>query len=78
MFQPNSLRRRRSRSGATAHRTRRRGALIYRRYAPVAVCAYTASFNSLAGRNATFLLALILMVSPVAGFRPILAVRFRA
>ena len=29
---------------------------------------YTASFSSLAGRNATFLLALILMVSPVAGF----------
>ena len=39
--------------------------------------AYTASFSSLAGRNATFLLALILMVAPVAGFRPILAARFR-
>ena len=33
--------------------------------------SYTASFSSLAGRNATFLLALILMASPVAGFRPI-------
>ncbi len=39
--------------------------------------AYTASFSSLAGRNATFLLALILIASPVAGFRPILAARFR-
>ena len=39
--------------------------------------AYTASFSSLAGRNATFLLALILMASPVAGLRPILAARFR-
>ena len=32
--------------------------------------AYTASFNSLAGRKATFLLAAIWMVSPVAGLRP--------
>ena len=40
-------------------------------------CAYTASFSSLAGRNASFLLALILMASPVAGFRPIRAARFR-
>src|ERR1700722_10640965 len=39
--------------------------------------AYTAPFSSLAGRNATFLLALILMASPVAGFRPIRAARFR-
>ena len=31
---------------------------------------YTASFSSLAARNATFLLALILIASPVAGFRP--------
>jgi hypothetical protein len=38
---------------------------------------YTASFSSLAGRKAIFLLALILMVSPVAGFRPIRAARFR-
>jgi hypothetical protein len=38
---------------------------------------YTASFSSLAGRNAIFLLALILMASPVAGFRPIRAARFR-
>ena len=37
---------------------------------------YTASFSSLAGRNAIFLLALILIASPVAGFRPILAARF--
>jgi hypothetical protein len=36
-----------------------------------------AAFSSLAGRNAIFLLALILMASPVAGFRPILAARFR-
>ena len=34
---------------------------------------YTASFSSFAGRKATFLLALILMASPVAGFRPIRA-----
>ena len=40
-------------------------------------CAYTASFSSFAGRNAIFLLALILMAAPVAGFRPILAARFR-
>jgi hypothetical protein len=38
---------------------------------------YTASFSSLAGRDAIFLLALILMASPVAGFHPILAARFR-
>lgn len=38
---------------------------------------YTVSFNSLAGRKATFLLALILIASPVAGFRPIRAARFR-
>jgi hypothetical protein len=31
---------------------------------------YTASFSSLAARNATFLLALILIASPVAGLRP--------
>ena len=37
---------------------------------------YTASFSSLAARNATFLLALILIASPVAGFRPIRAGRF--
>jgi hypothetical protein len=35
------------------------------------------SFSSLAGRNATFLLALILMASPVAGLRPIRAGRLR-
>ena len=34
--------------------------------------SYTASFSSFAGRNAIFLLALILIASPVAGFRPIL------
>src|SRR3977135_1052362 len=39
--------------------------------------SYTASFSSLAARKAIFLLALILMDSPVAGFRPILAGRFR-
>ena len=39
--------------------------------------AYTASFSFLAGRKAIFLLALILIASPVAGFRPILAARFR-
>ena len=44
---------------------------------PLGGAAYTASFSSLAGRNAIFLLALILMASPVAGFRPILAARFR-
>jgi hypothetical protein len=38
---------------------------------------YTASLSSLAGRKAIFLLALILMASPVAGFRPILAARYR-
>ena len=38
---------------------------------------YTASFSSFDGRNAIFLLALILMVSPVAGLRPILAALFR-
>jgi hypothetical protein len=38
---------------------------------------YTASFSSLAGRNAIFLLALILMAAPVARLRPILAARFR-
>src|SRR4051812_39169044 len=37
---------------------------------------YTASFNSLDGRKATFLLALILITSPVAGFRPMRAPRF--
>jgi hypothetical protein len=37
---------------------------------------YTASFSSLAARNATFLLALILIASPVAGLRPIRAGRF--
>jgi hypothetical protein len=46
---------------------------------PVTVArgCYTASFSSFAGRNAIFLLALILMASPVAGVRPILAARFR-
>ena len=39
--------------------------------------AQTASFSSFAGRKAIFLLALIFMASPVAGFRPILAARFR-
>jgi hypothetical protein len=39
--------------------------------------AYTASFSSLAGRKAIFLLALILIASPVAGFRPIVAAPFR-
>ncbi len=39
--------------------------------------SYTASFSSFAGRKAIFLLALILMASPVAGFRPIRAARFR-
>src|SRR3984957_8873471 len=38
---------------------------------------YTASFSSFAGRKAIFLLALILMASPVAGLRPIRAARFR-
>jgi hypothetical protein len=37
---------------------------------------YTASLGSLAARNAIFLLALILVASPVAGFRPVLAARF--
>ena len=39
--------------------------------------AYTASFSSLAGRNAIFLLALILMASPIAGFRPYVTALFR-
>ena len=39
--------------------------------------SYTASFSSLAARNAILLLALILMASPVAGFRRIRAARFR-
>src|SRR5205823_12557505 len=37
----------------------------------------TASLSSLAARNATFLLALILIGSPVAGLRPIRAARWR-
>src|SRR5262245_57816677 len=37
----------------------------------------TASFSSLAARKATFLLALILMGSPVAGLRPMRAARWR-
>jgi hypothetical protein len=40
------------------------------------VWCYTASFSSFAGRKAIFLLALIWMVSPVAGLRPIRAARF--
>ena len=47
------------------------------RSAAITSAVYTASLSSLAGRNATFLLALILMVSPVAGFRPIRAARLR-
>ena len=39
---------------------------------------HTASSNSLACRNATFLLALILIAAPVVGFRPILAARWRS
>jgi MFS family permease len=39
--------------------------------------AYTASFKSFAARKAIFLLALILMASPVAGLRPIRAGRLR-
>src|SRR4051812_2768506 len=38
---------------------------------------YTASFNSFAARKATFLLALILIGSPVAGLRPMRAGRLR-
>ena len=38
---------------------------------------YTLSFNSLAGRKAIFLLALIFIVSPVTGFRPMRAGRAR-
>src|SRR6516164_5530852 len=37
---------------------------------------HTASFKSLAARNATFLLALNLIASPVAGLRPMRAARF--
>src|SRR5215213_9495642 len=37
----------------------------------------TASLSSLAARNATFLLALILIGSPVAGLRPMRAARLR-
>jgi hypothetical protein len=36
-----------------------------------------ASFNSSAGRNATFLLGAICNVSPVAGLRPVRASRLR-
>jgi hypothetical protein len=36
----------------------------------------TAIFNSLDARKATFLLALILIASPVAGLRPMRAARF--
>ena len=36
----------------------------------------TVSFSSLATRKATFLLALILIASPVAGLRPMRAARF--
>src|SRR5271166_307457 len=43
----------------------------------ILLLTYTASFSSLAGRKATFLLAFILIASPVAGLRPILAARFR-
>src|SRR5437016_1526912 len=39
--------------------------------------AQTASLSSFAARNATFLLALILIGSPVAGLRPIRAARWR-
>src|SRR6266540_545404 len=38
--------------------------------------AAIASFKSFAARNATFLLALILIASPVAGLRPMRAARF--
>src|SRR3974377_1431615 len=38
---------------------------------------HTAIFKSLAARKATFLLALILIASPVAGLRPMRAARFR-
>jgi hypothetical protein len=38
---------------------------------------YTVSFSSLVGRKAIFLLALILMASPVAGFLPMRAASFR-
>src|SRR3979409_1818452 len=41
------------------------------------IAAYTASFNSLVARKATFLLALILIGSPVAGLRPLRAARVR-
>jgi hypothetical protein len=37
----------------------------------------TASFSSFAGRNATFLLAAICIISPVAGLRPVRASRWR-
>jgi hypothetical protein len=37
------------------------------------ISIYTASFSSLAGRKAIFLLASIFTASPVAGFRPIRA-----
>src|SRR3981189_2952750 len=41
------------------------------------IAAYTASFNSLVARKATFLLALILIGWPVAGLRAMPAARFR-
>ena len=47
---------------------------VWRRRA-IPKAAYTASLSSLAARNATFLLALIWMGSPVAGLRPIRAAR---
>lgn len=41
------------------------------------LAAQTASFSSLAGRKATFLLAAIWIVAPVAGLRPVRASRWR-
>lgn len=44
---------------------------------PGAGVRQTISLNSFDARNATFLLALILIASPVAGFRPMRAARLR-
>ena len=65
------------RSSAAGIATRSTASEALRRLRIAEPQSYTASFSSLAGRNAIFLLALILIASPVAGFRPILAARFR-
>src|SRR5262245_6507880 len=59
--------------GATNTRPRRGGVPTHR----ADPLRYTAALSSLTARNATFLLALILMAWPVAGLRPMRAGRLR-